>query len=78
MTKKVSNSAGRFGPRYGNMLRKKVNDVESQSRARHDCVYCGKAKSVKRQAYGIWKCGACEKVFVGGAYTPYKGKKVIV
>ena len=43
MARKVANSAGRFGPRYGNMLRKKVNDVESTSRAKHKCPYCGKA-----------------------------------
>ena len=71
MSKKISNTAGRFGPRYGNMLRKKVNDVESTSRAKHKCPYCGKIGKVKRQAYGIWKCSACEKVFVGKAYKPY-------
>lgn len=71
MSKKVSNTAGRFGARYGNMLRKKVNDVETHSRAKHKCPYCGKEGKVRRQAYGIWKCSACEKVFVGKAYKPY-------
>lgn len=71
MAKKLSNSAGRFGVKYGNMLRKKVNTVESTSKAKHKCPYCGKESKVKRVAYGIWKCSSCEKVFVGKAYKPY-------
>ena len=63
-------TAGRFGSRYGNTLRKKVSDIEKDSRGKHKCPFCGKEK-VRRQAYGIWKCGSCEKVFVGKAYRPY-------
>ncbi len=71
MAGKSQGSAGRFGVRYGNTLRAKVNEVEKSSRAKHKCPFCGKEDKVKRQAYGIWKCDSCEKVFVGKAYKPY-------
>lgn len=64
-------TAGRFGVRYGNTLRKKVNDIEANSRGKYSCPFCGKANKVRRKAYGIWACTACEKVFVGKAYKPY-------
>ena len=64
-------SAGRYGTRYGNILRKRVNEVEKGSRARHKCPYCGKDKKVKRESYGIWKCSSCERVFAGKAFKPY-------
>lgn len=70
MAGKNAGSAGRFGPRYGNTLRKKVSEIEAHSRAKHSCPFCGKANKVKRQAYGIWACSSCEKVFVGKAYKP--------
>ena len=71
MAGKKQGTAGRFGARYGNTLRRKVNEVESHSRAKHQCPFCGKDKKVRSQAYGIWKCTSCEKVFVGKAYKPY-------
>lgn len=64
-------SAGRFGTRYGNALRKKVSEIEKLSRGKHKCPFCGKENKVRRVAYGIWKCNSCEKVFVGKAYKPY-------
>ena len=64
-------TAGRFGARYGNTLRKKVNDIEKFSRGKHKCPFCAKENKVRRVSYGIWKCAACEKVFVGKAYKPY-------
>jgi large subunit ribosomal protein L37Ae len=70
MAKSVG-SAGRFGVRYGNTLRRKVSDIEKQSRGKHKCPFCSKEAKVKRVSYGIWKCAACEKVFVGKAYRPY-------
>ncbi len=71
MGSKNSGTAGRFGPRYGNTLRKKVSDIEKNSRGKHKCPFCGKEDKVRRQAYGIWKCSSCEKVFVGKAFRPY-------
>jgi large subunit ribosomal protein L37Ae len=70
MAGKKVGTAGRFGARYGNTLRRKVSEIEKISRAKHKCPFCGKEGKVKRQAYGIWKCTACEKVFIGKAYRP--------
>lgn len=70
MVSKKVGSAGRFGARYGNTLRRKVSLVEQSSRAKHKCNFCGKV-SVKREVYGIWKCKSCLKTFVGDAYRPY-------
>ena len=71
MATKKQGTAGRFGSRYGNILRRKVSEIEKNSRGKHTCPFCNKEKKVRRQAYGIWKCSSCEKVFVGGAYKPY-------
>jgi large subunit ribosomal protein L37Ae len=71
MAGKSIGSAGRFGSRYGNTLRRKVSDIEKSSRGKHKCPFCLKEEKVKRVAYGIWKCKSCGKVFVGGAYRPY-------
>ncbi len=71
MAKSKQGSAGRFGTRYGNILRNKVGAIEKHSRGKHKCPFCGKEEKVRRQAYGIWKCAACEKVFTGKAYKPY-------
>jgi len=68
---KNQGTAGRFGVRYGNTLRKKVSDIEKLSRGKFKCPFCSKENKVRRTAYGIWKCGSCEKVFVGKAYRPY-------
>ena len=67
-TKKVG-STGRFGPRYGSKLRRRVLDVETKRRAPHKCPKCQTA-SVYRIAAGIWKCRKCGNVFTGGAYVP--------
>ena len=37
---KISRSAGRFGPRYGRFIRKRVVEVEEISRATHACPSC--------------------------------------
>ncbi|MCA9486268.1 MAG: 50S ribosomal protein L37ae [Candidatus Woesearchaeota archaeon] len=68
---KNQGSAGRFGVRFGNTLRKKVNDIEKTSRGKHACPFCAKEGKVRREAYGIWKCSSCGKTFIGKAYTPY-------
>ncbi len=71
MATKKQGTAGRFGARFGGTLRKKVAEVEKQSRGKYKCQFCSKETKVKRIAYGIWKCHACEKTFVGKAYKPY-------
>ncbi len=66
---KVSRSAGRFGPRYGRFVRKRVADMEQVSKAAHRCQRCDTV-AVRRQGTGIWGCRKCGFKFAGGAYQP--------
>ena len=66
---KVSGSAGRFGPRYGRFVRKRVSDMEQVSKAAHRCPRCDTI-AVRRQGTGIWGCRKCGFKFAGGAYQP--------
>ena len=67
-TKEVG-PTGRFGPRYGATLRRKVRDIEVEQRKKHICPRCG-ARAVKRVAVGIRVCKKCGFKFAGGARTP--------
>ena len=67
-TKKVGTS-GRFGPRYGIRVRKRIASIEAEKNKKHSCPDCS-YKSVKRRDTGIWECRHCGLVFAGGAYTP--------
>jgi len=66
---RVTGSAGRFGPRYGRFVRKRVAEMEKVSRAFHRCPKCD-MMSVKRQGTGIWSCRKCGYTFAGGAFQP--------
>jgi len=68
MTKKVK-SAGRFGPRYGTKIRKRVVEIESVQKQKQLCPVC-KFKSVSRDSAGVWICSKCGLKFAGGAYVP--------
>ena len=65
-TKKVHH-AGRFGVRYGKVVKGKVNAIEDKQMKRQKCPYCAKL-GVKRLSKGVWKCPKCGKEFTGGAY----------
>ncbi|MFQ5909750.1 MAG: 50S ribosomal protein L37ae [Thermoplasmata archaeon] len=67
-TKKAGIS-GKFGPRYGVTIRKRIRDVEQEKVKRHLCPSCNH-KAVKRVGTGIWKCRKCGTTFAGGAYRP--------
>lgn len=67
-TKKVR-SVGRFGPRYGVRIRRRILEVEVEQRKRHQCPRCA-AYSVHRKGTGVWACRRCGLVFAGGAYRP--------
>ncbi len=66
---RVVGSAGRFGPRYGRFIRKRINQIEKVSRARHTCPRCDQT-SVQRRGTGIWECRKCGFKFAGGTYVP--------
>ncbi|TFF84080.1 50S ribosomal protein L37Ae [Candidatus Thorarchaeota archaeon] len=68
-TKKVG-STGRFGPRYGAKLRRRVLDLELRRREPNRCPACA-TRALKREAVGLWACRKCGLVFAGGAYVPF-------
>jgi large subunit ribosomal protein L37Ae len=74
-TKKVG-ITGRYGPRYGSIVRKRVKKIEERMKLSHKCPMC-RNKSVKRISAGIWHCRKCNITFTGGAYIPMtdEGKK---
>ena len=64
-----SGSAGRFGPRYGRVARRRVSEIEGAMRRKHACPECG-ATRVSRDGTGIWECSRCDHRFAGGSYRP--------
>jgi len=66
-------TAGRFGARYGVVVRKLTKDIEKVERARYECPTCHRT-SVKRKASGIWECRHCDAKFAAAAYSPYSKK----
>jgi large subunit ribosomal protein L37Ae len=63
---KIVKSAGRFGARYGQHIKRKIVDIESRQRKKQKCPFC--SKKVKRLSKGIWKCKSCKKKFAAHAY----------
>ncbi len=60
---------GRYGPRYGVRIRRRVQEIEETRRATHVCPRC-QAPKVQRRSSGVWQCRRCGHVFAGGAYRP--------
>jgi len=59
-------SAGRFGVRYGQSVKRRIAAIELIQRKKQKCLFCnGRAKRVSK---GIWKCKKCGKTFAGHAY----------
>lgn len=67
-TKKVGIS-GKYGPRYGVKIRKRVSDLETRQKQKHTCPQCH-YQAVGRISTGIWTCKHCGYTFTGGAYLP--------
>lgn len=65
-TKKVK-STGRFGPRYGSVVKEKIKLVEAKQRQKQRCPFC-KKYNLKRVAAGLWFCKICKKRFASQAY----------
>ncbi len=64
---KKTKSAGRFGARYGKLVRSKLVKVETKQRVKQTCPFC-KKKGAKRLSKGIWKCSKCDKKFASNTY----------
>jgi large subunit ribosomal protein L37Ae len=64
-----SGVVGRYGPRYGVRIRRRVQEIEEGLRHRHACPRCA-AIAVRRASTGVWECHRCGYVFAGGAYRP--------
>src|SRR5256886_6485346 len=60
---------GRFGPRYGVRIRRRVQEIEEGLKGRHTCPRCA-AISVRRKSTGVWACRRCGYVFAGGGHPP--------
>ncbi len=60
---------GRYGPRYGVRIRRRVQEIDESVRASHVCPKC-QAQAVRRRSSGVWQCRHCGHVFAGGAYRP--------
>lgn len=67
-TKKAS-MTGRYGPRYGVSIRRRVLEVETRQRGRHPCPKCA-AKALQRVSTSLWECRKCGHKYAGGAYIP--------
>ena len=68
-TKKVG-ITGRYGARYGAVVRKRVKFIEEQMKGKKlKCPRCETRGSIKRISTGIWHCKKCDATFTGGAYN---------
>ena len=62
-------TAGRFGVRYGVVVRNRVKTIEAQQKIKHECPKCHH-ENVSRVSAGIWECSRCGNKFAAGAYNP--------
>ena len=77
MTKRTAKagSSGRFGARYGVVVRNRVKNIEKTQYSSHECPVCHHG-SVKRESSGIWYCRHCGVKFAAAAYTPTTKKEI--
>lgn len=69
---KLGNPSKRFGARYGNRIRKNVDEAEDRTEER--CIEC-ESTDVERTTAGVWECNECGVKFAGGAYKSETGAK---
>lgn len=69
-------TSGRFGARYGVIVRNRIKTIEAQQKKRQECPQCHHV-SVRRVSSGIWECSRCGNKFAAAAYSS-KVKKEIV
>lgn len=68
-------TAGRFGARYGVVIRNRVKSIEAHQKSKHECPVCHHT-SVSRISSGIWECKRCNAKFAAGAYSPNAKKEI--
>jgi len=73
-TKKAGTS-GKFGARYGVVVRNRVKNIEAHQKEKHECPVCHHM-SVKRISSGIWECRHCGVKFAAEAYSPKTKREV--
>ncbi len=66
-TKKVG-ITGKFGPRYGVTVRKKIKEASKARQSPQKCPEC-QYSAVKRESSGIWICSHCGLKFAASAYS---------
>nr|MDO8083674.1 50S ribosomal protein L37ae [Candidatus Sigynarchaeum springense]MDO8118901.1 50S ribosomal protein L37ae [Candidatus Sigynarchaeota archaeon] len=66
-TKKVG-ITGRFGARYGTLVRYRTKKILSYKTDIQKCPKC-QNRTISRKSVGLWKCRKCGATFTGGAYT---------
>ena len=60
---------GSFGVRYGNRVKKVINQIEGLQKISMECPHCERKRLI-RLSSGIWKCDKCGVKFSGAAYLP--------
>ena len=70
-------TSGRFGARYGVVVRNRVKSIEAHQKQNHECPTCHHM-SVKRVSSGIWECRHCGYKFAAAAYSPIQKKTTAV
>lgn len=73
-TKKVG-IAGKYGPRYGIRIRRRLHDVEEAMREKHPCLQCNTG-ILKRVSTGVFECRKCGVKLASSAYYPTPPKAI--
>lgn len=68
-------SSGRFGARYGVIVRNRIKNIEAQQKKKHECPACHHV-SVRRESSGIWCCAHCGTKYAAGAYNPKTKREI--